>query len=214
MKRKIALLLAASLIAAAGLSGASYAKGGGNGNGGGHGSGGSGHGSHSASGNTHSASSFAPGRTKAAGENATAYAPGRIKQKDESAAAYAPGKVKKATEETAAVIDEPVTDDDATAGSKVNFGTLISSIRASKTSLEGVDETTAVSVVDVDDLMQGNNRVALENALADNQDQITDLRADLTALALPDLQSQDVEQTVGIAKAKDGSLTVFVDRDQ
>jgi hypothetical protein len=112
------------------------------------------------------------------------------------------------------VTEVPVTDDNAAVGAKVNFGMLISSIRASKTSLDGVDGTTAVSGVDVDDLMQGNNRVALENALADNQDQITDLRAELTALALPDLQSQDVEQTVGIAKAKDGSLTVFVDRDQ
>jgi hypothetical protein len=219
--KRISLLLAASLVAAAGLSGASYAKGG-NGNGGGHGSGGSGNGgSHSASANGHSASGFAPGRAKATGENAAARAPGLVKQQDESAAAFAPGKVKKAVEEpaasveeTAAVTDEPVADDDAAATAKVNFGMLISSIRASRASLAGVDETTAVSVVDVDDLMRGNNRVALENAVADNQDRIADLRADLTALALPDLQAQDIEQTVGIANARDGSLTVFVDRDQ
>lgn len=203
MKRKIPLFLAASLVAAAGLSGMSYAKGG-NGNGGGHGAGGAGHSSgHSASAHTHSASNSAPGRVKASGKNATAYAPGRIKQAD-SAAAYAPGTLKKAT-----------TDEDNVDGAaKVNFGMLISSIRASKTNLDGIDDATAVSVVDVDDLTRGNNRVALENALADRQSQIADLRADLTALNLSGLQTEDVEQAVGVATAKDGSLTVFVDRDQ
>ncbi len=213
MKRKIPLVLAASLVAAAGLSGMSYAKGG-NGNGGGHG--GADHGGgHGASADAHSASGFAPGQTKASGENASAYAPGQLKQ-DDSAAAYAPGSVKKATQEDAdaALADVTTADEDTGGKAKANFGTLISSIRDSKANLDGIGATATVSVVDVKDLMRGNNRVALENALADNQSRITDLRADLAALNLPSLQTQDVDQAVGVAAAKNGSLTVFVDRTQ
>jgi hypothetical protein len=40
------------------------------------------------------------------------------------------------------------------------------------------------------------------------------MRADLTALDLTGLASTDVDDAVAVARTKDGSLTLFVDRSE
>lgn len=191
MNKKILAILVASLAAAAIPATAWSGPGGGKGgdHGGSHGgsAGSSGHGN---SGKPDGGSGFAPDKAKDG-----------VKQ-----AGYdvAPGQLKKAAVEA--------DDDNITVGGvgRINFGTVISSIRAGKSSLAGVDGETQVNVVDVADLLRGKNSVALDNALADQVDQISALRDDLAALGLTGLDPATVDDVVAARKAKNGSLSVFV----
>ncbi|MBX3529519.1 MAG: hypothetical protein KF849_02860 [Rhizobiaceae bacterium] len=92
-----------------------------------------------------------------------------------------------------------------------NFGTVISSIRAGKSDLSGLIDGAAVNVVDVDTLIQGANRVALENALRDNGAEIDSLRDELAALDLVGVDDATVDAVVAARVEADGSLTLYVD---
>lgn len=94
---------------------------------------------------------------------------------------------------------------------KENFGTVISSIRAGKSDLSGFAEGAAVNVVDVDTLIQGANRVALDNALRDNTEQVDTLRDEVAALDLDGIDDATVESVVAARVEADGSLTLYVD---
>lgn len=113
-----------------------------------------------------------------------------------------------------------ITPDTSTTGSvssEANFGEVISSIRAGKTNAEQLGTITDVSkvnVVRINELAKGENAAALENALTENKEQVSDLQAAVeknTALTA-ELEKQQVEaSSVVAAKTEaDGSVTVFV----
>jgi hypothetical protein len=97
-----------------------------------------------------------------------------------------------------------------------NFGRLISSIRRGDVT---ADELTnyaggAPSVVDVDTLIKGNNRVALENALRGTGMTEAELRAALEAntnLTLP--EGVTIEEVVYADVNADGQLVLVVDQN-
>lgn len=190
MKRVLAILTA-SLMASSLVVAPAFAQGNsgnGNGNGGGNGNGAS-------------ASEAAPGQAKGDDGVATDFAPGQIKGDDESAKAYAPGQVKK----------DGDTDPDTTASTgQPNFGTLISSIRSGGSDFSSLETDAEVEVIDVDDLIKGNNRAALDNALGDSEVD-EGLPDDLAALGLVNLNPDDAEDAVAARVEDDGSLTVFTD---
>jgi hypothetical protein len=113
-----------------------------------------------------------------------------------------------------------ITPDTSTTGSvsaDTNFGDVISSIRAGKTNAEQLGTITDVSkvkVVRVDELAKGENANALENALTENKEQVSDLQAAVeqnTALKA-ELEKQQVQASSVVATKTeaDGSVTVFV----
>jgi hypothetical protein len=191
MNRKILAILVAS-VAAAAMPATCWAGQGGGGKGG----------------ESHGGPGGSSGQGKGGGKAGGAgFASGKSKSDlKETGRAFAPGQMKKAA------VDVDDDDDVIATGSfgKVNFGTVISSIRAGKSSLAGVDADTVVNVVDVADLIRGNNRVALDNALAARADEIDDLQDDLAALGLTDLDQATIDDVVAIRPARNGSLTVFV----
>ena len=105
----------------------------------------------------------------------------------------------------------------ASTDSDANFGLLISSMRSgdSATRIEGMTEVSSVSVVNVEDLAQGNNLQAFENAKSDNEAQIGDLQAAVAANAdlVAGLETEAAESSDVIAAnvAADGSVTLFVE---
>lgn len=145
-------------------------------------------------------SADAPGHNRSDAEmGASSVAPGQLKQEG-SARAFAPGQQSEG---------EPGVDSETTA-SIGNFGTLISTIRAGKSDLSGADEVTAVNIVPVDSLIRGNNRVALDNALADSDGEIEALRDELAELDL-DLTDEEIGSAVAARMEADGSLTIYTD---
>lgn len=189
MKRVLSTV-AVSILASSLMAAPAFAQGNGNGNGNGNGGG-------------NSAAADAPGQNKGDGMDATGFAPGQVKGDDESARSYAPGQVK----------NDDVDPDTTASTGQPNFGTVISSVRAGKSSLFGITDETEVNVVDVDDLAGGNSRAALDNALADNQEQIESLRNDLAGLDDEfglGLSDDDVANAVA-TQVDDDTLTVFVD---
>ena len=158
------------------------------------------------------ASDLAPGQMKrleSGAGAATDFAPGQIKGDGESARDYAPGQLKK---ENSADADVDVDSGTTASTAKGNFGTVISSIRAGKSDLSAVTADTEVNVVPVDELIEGNNRSALDNALSDNQDQIDQLRADLGGIeGLEGLSEEQIDAAVAARVEADGSLTVYTD---
>jgi prophage DNA circulation protein len=98
-----------------------------------------------------------------------------------------------------------------------NFGRVISAIRAGKTNVDALKSLTTVSsvkVIKVSDLAKGSNTQALDNALADNQADITTLQTTIsgnTALkAQLDAQSVTTTDIVAANIEADGSVTVYV----
>lgn len=111
----------------------------------------------------------------------------------------------------------------ASTSSEANFGLLISSMRSGDDSASQIEPTTdfsSVTVVDVEDLAQGNNMQALENAKSDNGDQITKLQAAVAANAdlvagLEDHSDGDsgavADDVIAANVEADGSITLFVE---
>jgi hypothetical protein len=105
----------------------------------------------------------------------------------------------------------------AFAASDPNFGQVISSIQAAKTSptqIQGLTTVKSVNVVQVNDLAKGENMKALDEAVTKNESDISSLRSALTAntavkTALTDAKV-DVSKVVATEIASDGSLTVYV----
>ncbi|WP_151612566.1 hypothetical protein [Sinorhizobium alkalisoli] len=185
--------LAAALLACASVATPAFAQdGNGSGNGNREGNG---------RGSENSAAESAPGHAKGEGESARDFAPGQVKGDDESAKTYAPGQTKRADDG----------DDDDTTGSvnNTNLGTLISTIRASKTDLSGIADDVEVTVVDVDEFAV--NRTALDNAVEAREAEIAQLRQDLAELDFDDLTDDQIDAAVAVRVEADGTLTVFVD---
>lgn len=105
----------------------------------------------------------------------------------------------------------------ASTNSDANFGSVISAIRSGKSNaaaIEGMSEVSSVTVVNVDDLAQGNNTQALENAVSDNEGEIADLQAAIEANAdvMAELEGQSLDHSDVVAAnvGADGALTVYV----
>ena len=195
MKRAIALMAASLLASAAAISSPVFADNGG----GGHGKGGE----HGASDN---------GRGEGKGSEARANAPGQMKGDGESAKRYAPGQQMADDDDQIAEDDDDNLDETETASIRSpNFGALISAIRSGNVDLSGVESSTDVNVVEIDDLLKGNNRSALDNALADNEEQISQLRTDLGELDVEGLSDDQINGAVAARTEADGSLTVYVE---
>jgi hypothetical protein len=105
----------------------------------------------------------------------------------------------------------------AMAANDPNFGQVMSSIQAVKTSptqIQGLTTVKSVNVVKVDDLAQGNNMKALDEAVTKNQSDITSLRTAMTSnsavkTALTNAKV-DVSKVVATEIGSDGILTVYV----
>ena len=201
MKRAIALMAASLLASAAAISSPVFADNGG----GGHGKGGE----HGASDN---------GRGEGKGSEARANAPGQMKGDGESAKRYAPGQQMADDDDQIDDDDDQIAEDeddvDETETASIrnpNFGALISAIRSGNVDLSGVESSTDVNVVEIDDLLKGNNRSALDNALADNEEQISQLRTDLGELDVEGLSDDQINGAVAARTEADGSLTVYVE---
>lgn len=217
MSNRILAILAASLMAAA--SPAAYAD----------------PGSGKGGGESQGASSEAPGhdRSDSSGNGASADAPGHQKGDGESARGYAPGQQfgdddsddtddvadddAADDEDDVASDDDPTVDDETTASiGDTNFGTVISSLRAGKSALGDIDADSEFQVVDVSDVIKGNNRAALDNALSANEDAVDDLReelADLNTEFSLDLEADVIDNAVAVRQTADGSVMVYVDGD-
>lgn len=144
-------------------------------------------------------SDSAPGHSNEAGMSPSTQAPGQVKEGG-NASEIAPGKSMKEGEVdtgTTAAIDD------------ANFGTVISSIRAGKSDLAGLADGPEVNIVEVGDLIEGENRVALDNAVEDNMDSIEALRGDLAELDLDGLSDDEIDAAVAAEVEADGSLTVY-----
>jgi len=72
---------------------------------------------------------------------------------------------------------------------------------------------SSVTVVDVEGEVQGKNAAALDNAVADNEEDIAALQAAIEAdaelSAALDAQNVDVSSVVALETNADGSVTVF-----
>lgn len=96
---------------------------------------------------------------------------------------------------------------------RADFGQAISSLRSASTEVEAMSEISSIQVVDASTAAQGQNGVALENAIADNEDAIAELQQSIegnaelmTALEAEGVQASSV---VALQTAADGSVTVF-----
>ncbi|MCO6387079.1 hypothetical protein [Aliihoeflea sp. 40Bstr573] len=96
---------------------------------------------------------------------------------------------------------------------ETNFGRAISAIRTSEYDIDAVASASSVTVVDVEAEVQGENAVALDNAVADNEDDIAALQAAIEAdaelSAALAAQDVDVSSVVAVETNADGSVTVF-----
>ena len=105
----------------------------------------------------------------------------------------------------------------AMAANDPNFGQMMSSIQAAKTSptqIQGLTTVKSVNVVKVNDLAKGENMKALDEAVTKNQSDITSLRTALTSnttvnTALMNAKV-DVNKVVATEIGSDGILTVYV----
>ena len=105
----------------------------------------------------------------------------------------------------------------AMAANDPNFGQMMSSIQAAKTSptqIQGLTTVKSVNVVKVDDLAKGENIKALDEAVTKNQSDITSLRTAMTSntavkTALTNA-NVDVSKVVATEIGSDGILTVYV----
>lgn len=105
----------------------------------------------------------------------------------------------------------------AMAANDPNFGQVISTIQASKTGstqIQGLTTVKSVNVVKVDDLAQGENMKALDEAVTKNQSDITSLRTAMTSNTAVNTalttNNVDVNKVVAAKIEGDGMLTVYV----
>ncbi|VVS96324.1 hypothetical protein [Rhizobium sp. EC-SD404] len=96
---------------------------------------------------------------------------------------------------------------------RADFGQAISSIRSASTEVESMSEISSVEVVDANMAAQGQSGVALENAIADNEDAIAELQQSIEGNAdlMTALEAEGVEPSsvVALQTGADGSVTVF-----
>lgn len=114
----------------------------------------------------------------------------------------------------AATTDSGIT---ASTSSDANFGLLMSSLNGNvdtAAEIQAMTDVSNVNVVKVSDLAQGNNQVAVNNAISKNAEATTELQTAIEAnsalKAELDQQSVDVSSIVAADVGADGQLTVFV----
>lgn len=94
-----------------------------------------------------------------------------------------------------------------------DFGQAIASIRTASTDIEALTSVETVEVVDASAAAQGESGVALDNAIADNEDAIADLRSSIEAnaelMAALEAEGVDVSSVVAAETTADGTVTVF-----
>jgi hypothetical protein len=101
-----------------------------------------------------------------------------------------------------------------------NYGTVISSLRSSRVAsadLEAVDESTTIRIYTLADL-RGNaaeNAQALDNALADRQGAVSDLRTEIeantTLAAALEAEGYTADDVVAVTTGTDGGIILIVD---
>jgi hypothetical protein len=98
-----------------------------------------------------------------------------------------------------------------------NFGQLMASLNALPTPADvgAISGTPTINVVDVSDLLKGNNAAALNNALDRNETQLAELKTAITANSTLSaaLQAQQVnlDDVVAIDVAAGGEITVYTE---
>lgn len=105
----------------------------------------------------------------------------------------------------------------ASTGAEANFGSVISAIQTSGTAsadIEAVTDASQVEVVRVSDLAEGESMNAVDEALANNQSSVDELRTAVEAnAAISQRLEEDQVQTgdvVAAETAADGSVTLYV----
>ncbi len=103
-------------------------------------------------------------------------------------------------------------------GSDANLDLVISAIGSGEdnaATIQGMSDVSSVTVVDAGDLAQGDDAQALEDAMSEHEDGISDLRAAIDAntdlKAELERQSADSSDVVAVDVQADGALTVFVE---
>jgi hypothetical protein len=101
-----------------------------------------------------------------------------------------------------------------------NYGTVISSLRSSRVAsadLEAVDDSTTIRIYTLADL-RGNaaeNAQALDNALADRQGAVSDLRTEIeantTLAAALEAEGYTADDVVAVTTHTDGGIILIVD---
>jgi hypothetical protein len=103
-----------------------------------------------------------------------------------------------------------------------NYGSLISSLQAGTTAdLTAFNESSTVSCVGVSSLQGGGDAAALDNALTQNEANVTSLRSSIEgnaelmtklettcAASIPDFTVQDI---ISVETGADGAFTFYVD---
>lgn len=101
----------------------------------------------------------------------------------------------------------------ADVSTETNFGRAISAIRTSDNDIDALASASSISVVDIESEVQGENAVALDNAVADNEDSIAALQATIEAdaelSAALAAQDVDVSSVIAVETNADGSVSVF-----
>jgi hypothetical protein len=96
---------------------------------------------------------------------------------------------------------------------QADFGQAISSIRSASTEVQAMSEVSSVDVVDASTAAQGQSGIALENAIADNEEAIAELQQSIEGNAelMTALEAEGVEPSsvVALQTTADGSVTVF-----
>lgn len=101
----------------------------------------------------------------------------------------------------------------AEVSTETNFGRAISAIRTSDNDIDALASASSITVVDIEAEVQGENAVALDNAVADNEDGIAALQAaiesDAELSAALAAQDVDISSVIAVETNADGSVSVF-----
>lgn len=129
-----------------------------------------------------------------------------------SAVIAAPALAGGATSTEARSVDTSTT---ASTGSKADLGTVLSAIQASRSTATAIQAMTTVGTVNVVKLSPtGDDKQALDKAVADNQADITGVQAAIMANAdlKTELEAETIDTSAVVAAGieADGSVTVFV----
>jgi hypothetical protein len=146
------------------------------------------------------ASEFAPGQQQSEPGGASEMAPGRA---DGPAQEAAPGQQMQASDG-----DEDAIITGATG--QPNFGTVISTLRSGQMDIVDVEADARVNLIEIDDLAPTGERQALDNAVADRQNDIDALRDSLRDASLDELEEADIDRVVAAQVEADGSVTLYL----
>ena len=146
------------------------------------------------------ASEFAPGQQQSEPGAASEMAPGHA---DGPAREAAPGQQMQASDG-----DEDAIITGATG--QPNFGTVISTLRSGQMDIADVEADARVNLIEIEALAPTGERQALDNAVADRQNDIDALRDSLRDASLNELEEADIDRVVAAEVEADGSVTLYL----